>query len=108
EVVRGVSALVEGGEWLALVGPNGSGKTSTLRAVSGLVRYGGRILIDGEPASGLGRRALARKIALVPQQPARPVGMRVGTYVLLGRTPHLSYFGRERSHDHAVVDGLLC
>jgi iron complex transport system ATP-binding protein len=88
-VVDGVDLAVDAGEWLAIVGPNGAGKTTLLRYLAGLQRGMGQVDIEGSPLASLGRRALARSIALVPQVPVIPPGMTVYDYVLLGRTPHL-------------------
>ena len=107
EVVSQVSAAIEDGEWVALIGPNGAGKSSILRAVVGLVDHGGRIAVMGEDAAQLGRRGLARRVAFVPQVPVMPDDMSVREYVLLGRTPHLAYLGRERSSDLAATARAL-
>jgi iron complex transport system ATP-binding protein len=98
-VVDGVSLTVERGDWTALLGPNGAGKSTLLRAVAGLVPADGTIRVDGEPLAKLDRRALARRVAVVPQLPQLPGALAVEDYVLLGRTPHLSYLGRESGHD---------
>jgi iron complex transport system ATP-binding protein len=95
-ILREVSCAVGSGSWLALLGPNGSGKTTLLRAIAGLIPYRGTISLDG-PAVGAGSlrtlrpRERARLIAYVPQTPTLPPDMKVTDYVLLGRTPHLSY-----------------
>jgi len=99
EVLSELSAFVEDGEWVALIGPNGAGKSTALRAVAGLVAYRGRIEVMGNETSSLGRRGLARRVALVPQVPVMPDDMTVREYVLLGRTPHVAYLGRERRSD---------
>jgi iron complex transport system ATP-binding protein len=70
--VRGLSLLAEAGGWTALIGPNGAGKTSALRALAGLAAYEGEVLIEGRDARRLGRRAVARLVAFVPQKPGRP------------------------------------
>ncbi len=106
-VVDGVSFGVERGEWVGLIGPNGAGKTTVLRAIAGLVRHRGRITLDGSDLAGLGRREVARRVAVVPQSPAMPAGMTVREYVLLGRTPHVSYVGREGRHDHAAAEQAI-
>ena len=90
-VVDGLGITVEAGEWVGLIGPNGAGKTTALRAVAGLVPYAGSIAILGAEVSSLSRRAIARRIAYVPQDPVLPPDMTVIEYVLLGRTPHLGY-----------------
>jgi iron complex transport system ATP-binding protein len=106
-VVDGVSFAVERGEWVALIGPNGAGKTTVLRAIAGLVRHRGQIAVDGVPARRLGRRELARRVAVVPQVPLMPPGMTVREYVLLGRTPYVSYAGREGRRDFGATEQAL-
>jgi iron complex transport system ATP-binding protein len=103
----GVSFSVERGEWVALIGPNGAGKTTALRAICGLVGHDGTIEVDGREARTLGRRRLARLAALVPQLPERPPELTVAEYVLLGRTPHLGYFGAESARDRAAAARAL-
>jgi iron complex transport system ATP-binding protein len=106
-VVHDVSLSVAAGQWAALVGANGSGKTTTLRAIAGFVRHDGRVLVSGVEAAGLRRRERARLIAVVPQLPATPPDMTVREYVLLGRTPHTGYFGGEGRADRAAVEGAI-
>jgi len=105
--LRGVSFSVAPGEWVALIGPNGAGKTTALRAVCGLVPYTGAIVVDGTDARALGRRRLARTVALVPQLPERPPDLTVAEYVLLGRTPHLGYFAAESGEDRTAAARAL-
>jgi iron complex transport system ATP-binding protein len=106
-VLDGVSAAVEPGEWVTLIGPNGAGKTTFLRAVAGLVRSSGSVEVDGTPLRVLGRRQVARRIALVPQIPVVPTQMTVAEYVLLGRTPHIGYFAGEGRRDLEACDRAL-
>jgi iron complex transport system ATP-binding protein len=106
-VLDGLSCAVEAGEWIAVIGPNGAGKTTALRAVAGLVAYDGGISVLDDDTRGLARNELARRVALVPQVPLIPGAMTVRAYVLLGRTPHLGYFGTERRKDHHAVDSAL-
>jgi branched-chain amino acid transport system ATP-binding protein len=69
EALRGVDLEVREGELVCLLGANGAGKSSTLRAISGLVRpTGGRIALDGQPITGLEPAAiLAAGIAHCPE-----------------------------------------
>jgi iron complex transport system ATP-binding protein len=107
-LLDGVDLDVAAGEWLTVVGPNGAGKTTLLRALAGLQRpAAGTALLDGEPVHLLARRARARAVAYVPQDPVLPPGMRVSDYVLLGRTPHLAPLGAEGSHDVDVAASSL-
>jgi iron complex transport system ATP-binding protein len=107
EALRDVSFAVERGEWVALIGPNGAGKTTALRALAGLVPYRGALRLDGAEVRRLGRRRIARLVALVPQLPERPPELTVGEYVLLGRTPYVPYLGTESRSDVEAVERAL-
>jgi iron complex transport system ATP-binding protein len=98
---------IPGGSRLGLIGPNGAGKTTLLRAIAGLVPARGEIRVGDAAGATLSRRQLARRVALVPQNPAVPPGITVSDYVLLGRTPHIPYFGAESRRDLAVVAAVL-
>jgi iron complex transport system ATP-binding protein len=106
-VVDGVSFAVEPGEWVTLIGPNGAGKTSLLRAVSGLVAFTGEIRLGGVATRDLRRREVAQRVSVVPQSPFLPAGMTVQEYVLLGRTPYVSYLGREGRRDQAAAAAAI-
>ena len=106
-VVDGLGAHVGEGEWVALIGPNGAGKTTALRAVAGLVGYQGRVRMFGDDAATLTRRQIARVVALVPQVPLIPGDITVREYVLLGRTPYVSFLGGESRADHAATEAAL-
>ena len=103
EVLRGVDLWVPPGGWVIVVGPNGAGKSTLLRAVGGIVGATGRIDLGDRPVAGMTRRELARLVAVVPQEPVIPPGMRVVDYVLLGRTAHLGFFEAEGAADLDVA-----
>jgi iron complex transport system ATP-binding protein len=105
--VRGVSTIVEKGEWVVLIGPNGAGKTSALRALCGLLPFEGRVLLEGRDTATLGRREVARLTAFVPQSPETPAELTVGEYVLLGRTPHIGYLATEGRADRFAAERAL-
>jgi iron complex transport system ATP-binding protein len=106
-VLHEVDLDVGEGEWVVVIGPNGAGKSTLLKAIAGLVSYDGAVEVLGEPPHHHGRRASARRVAYVPQDPLIPTGMSVLEYVLLGRTAHLPYLGIEGRRDHDVVDEVL-
>jgi iron complex transport system ATP-binding protein len=89
-VLGPLSLSLERGETLVLLGPNGAGKTTLLRLLVGLSEpSGGSIFYDGVERKRLSRRALARRIAYVPQiRPAR-IPLTVEEVVFQGRYPHL-------------------
>ena len=106
-VVSSVDETLSAGEWLCLIGPNGAGKSSLLRALAGLVNFSGSVQLDGGEIRGLSARDLARQVAFVPQEPVLPDDMSVTDYVMLGRNPYISTFGRESAHDRDIVAGLI-
>ena len=99
EAVRDVSLEVGAEEWVMLIGPNGAGKTSVLRALCGLLPFGGEASVDGRDVRSFGKRELARRVAFVPQNPVMPPDLTVSEYVLLGRTPHLGSLAAEGRRD---------
>jgi iron complex transport system ATP-binding protein len=93
----------------ALFGPNGTGKTTLYRCVLGLLRPapGSRIELDGVPVDSMARRALARRIAYVPQEHSPPFPYLVKEMVLMGRTPHLGgVFGPSLADRSAAQEAL--
>jgi iron complex transport system ATP-binding protein len=105
--VRDVSVTAAPGEWLGVIGANGAGKSSLLRAVAHLVPFTGTVRVGGESLGTLSRRRRAQLVAYVPQQPELPAGMPVIDYTLLGRTPHIGYFGVESAADRRHCLELL-
>ena len=106
-VVEGLDLSIATNEWVAVIGPNGAGKSTLLKAIAGLVNATGDIALDGTPLDELNRRSTARRVAYVPQEPIMPPGMTVSEYVLLGRTPHLTYLGTESRHDSEIAQEAL-
>jgi len=88
EVLRGVDLDVAPGDVVGLVGPNGGGKTTLLRAITRVVPSKGRVSIGGDDVTSLNARELARRVAVVPQDPTLPVGFTALEVVVMGRTPH--------------------
>jgi iron complex transport system ATP-binding protein len=107
EVVAPFTEQVHSGEWLGLIGPNGAGKSSLLRAAVGLIASSGAVAVDGVPLGGLHARERAQLVAYVPQEPLIPNDMTVTDYVLLGRTPYVSYFGTETGHDREIAAEVI-
>ena len=107
DAVRGLTLDVAADEWVMLIGSNGAGKTSALRALCGLVPFGGQALVDGRDVRELRRRDLARLIAFVPQTPVMPPELTVAEYALLGRTPHLGHLAVEGRRDRPAVARAL-
>jgi iron complex transport system ATP-binding protein len=107
-VLRSVSLDVHAGEVLALIGPNGVGKSTLLRACSGTLKpSSGRVLIAGQDVQRLRVEERAKLIAVVPQAVRLPEIFNVFETVLMGRTPYLGWLGRESAADRAAVQAAL-
>ncbi|MDI4656437.1 ABC transporter ATP-binding protein [Xanthobacter autotrophicus] len=88
-VVRDFSLAARPGEMLGLIGPNGAGKTSVLRALAGLDPLAsGTVTYGGRTADDIGRRALGRTLAYLPQNGRIHWPLPVEEVVALGRLPH--------------------
>lgn len=106
-ILSEVDLTVAQGEWVTIIGPNGAGKTTFLRALGGIIAFGGQVLVNGRAAVASTRKEMARQIALVPQQPETPPALTVAEYVLLGRTPHIGYFATERRVDRLAAERAI-
>ena len=86
EALRGVTLAVDEGQVVTLLGANGAGKSTTLRAISGLIKpASGEILFDGKPIAGLGPEAIVRLgISHVPEGRRVFPGLSVKENIMLG------------------------
>lgn len=108
KIIKGVSLQVEAGEFLGLIGPNGSGKTSLMSILSGIRRpSAGTAQLDGAAMHQIGRRNLARQIGFVEQQAETIDRITVREAVSLGRTPYLSLLSPWSDYDDQIVDRAL-
>jgi iron complex transport system ATP-binding protein len=104
----GVDLELRDGELVAVVGPNGGGKTTLLRALLGTVPLAsGEALVQGRPVAGLPRSELAQVIGALPQREEPAFALRVEEFVLMGRYAHLGPFAPPRAEDHAQVREAL-
>jgi iron complex transport system ATP-binding protein len=107
-LLDGVSLEASDGHVVGLLGPNGSGKTSLLRLLAGLRRPdAGTIRYDDIDLSGLGRRALARRLAVVEQDVSTHDHVTVRQIVELGRTPFRGRFDALTAIDQKIIDAAL-
>lgn len=104
-VLDRLDLMAAGGELLAVLGPNGVGKSTLLKLIAGLLPAApGRLQLDGHDLAPLSRRARARRIAYLPQITAT-AEVSVFEAVLLGRLPHLGL--RPSARDLVLVETLL-
>ena len=103
-VGRALDVALARGEVLALLGPNGGGKTTLLKTLLGiLVPQAGEVAIGGRALSAISTRERARLIAYVPQVHNPTFAFTVESVVLMGRTAHGSLFSRPSAHDRTVA-----
>jgi iron complex transport system ATP-binding protein len=103
-----LNVSLKAGEALALLGPNGGGKTTLLKTLLGLLRpLGGEVRLGDRPLASYTARDRARRIAYVPQSHAATFAFTVETVVLMGRTAHGTLFSRPSAADRAVALRML-
>lgn len=100
EALRGIGHALAEGLVTGLIGPNGSGKTTMVRLLSGELRpTAGQALLDGSPVNAIGERKRARMVSVVPQRASLEFDFTVLDMVLMGRQPYLRRFEREGEDD---------
>ena len=107
-VLRGVSLGVPADGIVGILGPNGSGKTTLLRMLAGTRQpQRGSVTLDGAPLTRFSRAALARRMAVVPQETQLAFDYTVSEVAMMGRYPHLGPFEIEGPADLAVIEETL-
>ena len=107
-VLHAVTLDAARGQRLGILGPNGSGKTTLLRLLAGLVRpEAGQVLLDGDAVARLPRAAVARRMAMVPQETHLAFDYSVLEIALMGRYPHLATLELEGPEDLAIARDAL-
>lgn len=108
EIVHGASFQVESGQFACILGANGCGKTTTLKAILGILRpSSGDVLMDGASTIRLHEAECARLFAYIPQTHTPPFPFTVRDVVALGRTPYLGQFNRMGATDEAIVNECM-
>jgi iron complex transport system ATP-binding protein len=96
------------GEFVAMLGENGAGKSSTLNVLAGLARASaGVVELDGRALGSWPRRARARRLGLLPQVSEDPFPSTVLETVLIGRHPHVGFWEWESEGDLALARQAL-
>jgi iron complex transport system ATP-binding protein len=107
-VGHGLDVALAQGEVLALLGPNGGGKTTLLKTLLGILRpRAGEVAIGRRPLASISIRERARLIAYVPQVHVPTFAFTVESVVLMGRTAHGNLFSRPSVHDRNMAAGAL-
>lgn len=107
-LLQTVSARIEGGQLVALLGRNGTGKSTLLRAVMGLeTPLSGTIRLQGKAVDSSSPEQLARSISFVTTDKVRIANLRCKDVVALGRAPYTDWLGRLRPEDRQRVDSAM-
>ncbi|MBE8955442.1 MAG: ABC transporter ATP-binding protein [Quinella sp. 2Q5] len=108
DILRSVTCAFESGRRTAIIGPNGAGKSTLLKVLCLLnEKFSGTVTIDGTDIRTLGRKNLARVMAILPQERDAPHDTTVRQLVSFGRFPHRKFFGGESSEDTDAIDEAL-
>jgi len=108
ELVDDLSFEFAPGEFVAILGRNGSGKTLTLHTLAGLKQpEHGAVLLEGVPFRKLRRRAIARRLGLLMQDLEEAFTTTALEAVLIGRHPHLALWQWESAADEAIARRAL-
>jgi len=89
EVVKNISFEMGSGDNLSVIGPNGCGKTTLLKAIANILKYRGDIEIDGRPVNRMKHKEIASKIAMMSQTSAIYFSYSVFETVMMGRYIHI-------------------
>lgn len=107
-VVDGLNLAVAPGQWVGLIGPNGGGKSTAVKAMTGVLRpQAGRVMLAGRDLYRQNRRWVAQRLAVVSQEEPADFGYTVGDVVAMGRLPHVSWLRSEGPGDRAAVAAAL-
>lgn len=103
-VMRDLTLRAKPGEFLAIVGPNGCGKSTALKLIAGLHRpASGVVRIDGQDIAAMGRARIARHVALLTQASAVPPNMTVHELIAMGRFAHQGFLSRRSARDEEAI-----
>lgn len=107
-ILKNLSIEIERGKVTALVGPNGSGKSTLLKTLARLLpQSAGKVYLNGTELTRLSTSAIARQLAILPQNPIAPPGITVAELVEQGRFPHVGALRMLNRRDRDAIREAL-
>lgn len=107
-IVEGLDVEIPTGVITTVIGPNGCGKSTMLRALGRLLKpRNGTVMLDGKAISSMRTKDVARTLGMLPQSPVAPEGLTVADLVARGRHPHQSWIRQWSSDDEGEVARAL-
>ncbi|MCP4690243.1 MAG: ABC transporter ATP-binding protein, partial [Desulfobacterales bacterium] len=108
KVIDDFSAVFEPGKLHGVMGPNGSGKTTVLDLLIGHIRpASGKVEYKGRSVSSYSRKALAKEVALTPQNFYINFPFTVKEIIMMGRYPHIPRFHAPSAEDVRIVEDVM-
>ncbi|WP_270168063.1 ABC transporter ATP-binding protein [Paenibacillus sp. SYP-B4298] len=107
-IVENLNIAIPQGKITALVGANGSGKSTILKTLARLMSpKNGSVLLDGKSIHKQSTKEVAKQLAILPQNPTAPDGLTVSELVSYGRFPYQKGFGSLSAEDRRIVNWAL-
>lgn len=107
-IIEELNLHIPKGKITILVGSNGCGKSTLLKSLCRLLRPGkGNVVLDGQDIFKMSTKAVARKLAVLPQGPTAPEGLTVSQLVRQGRYPHQNFMGQWTRQDEEMVQKAM-
>jgi iron complex transport system ATP-binding protein len=107
-VIEQIDFTLKKGDFLSILGRNGSGKSTMIKAIQGLLPdLDGEVLINGKDMLSLRSRELAREIAYVPQLYQVPFDFTVEEIILMGRYVHQGKFAGITTSDRSIMEEIM-
>ncbi|WP_042161441.1 ABC transporter ATP-binding protein [Paenibacillus gorillae] len=108
KIIQELSVQIPHNSFTVIIGPNACGKSTLLRALSGLLKPElGHIVLDGKALAASKSKEIARKLGLLPQSAIAPEGITAADLVARGRYPHQSLFRQWSETDEQIVANAM-